>query len=507
MAFKYTYTDPNQIIKVTFPYAGRIDYIVGGGGGGGGGGDVRPGGAGGPGSFLQGWFTVPANTVLVMQAGSGGRRGANGYYVPGGAGGEGLFKGGNGGGGSYGGGYSGSGGGGGAASFIMTLETYNKFVNNDITVPLNPLIVAGGGGAGAGDGWHEGAKGVPGGGQIYRIGLNSIQTFYGEDGYTHYGDGGGGGGGGGGYIGLNRGGGAGGAAGIGDVGGYGGSAGAVNAAYSDTTFGLKITSSNIRPENVTAGLGGGPDANGTNGIVSIEYTPVDQDEYDIYSKINGAFKKATGVYVRANNGNTWQKVKEAYVKQSGAWVRVLRVIDPNTYAPILQNVNSTIKGPLNKGVDLGWVAVTGVAEWSGSTTMNSYAIANESIYKLGSHEFTTTVFIPEAGNYRIIAASDNIGYVTANCKRCSTVDSFQTAPGYKSFIVNLPKGEIYLTIGYENTGGPGGIAAVIQKLDGTPLWNTRAWQNGTYSFTYNVIDAGIIGTDVCTSLTEITPEA
>jgi hypothetical protein len=507
MAFKYTYTDPNQVIKATFPFAGKIDYIISGGGGGGGGPDVREGGPGGKGSFIQGSFKVPANAVLVMQAGGGGAGGSGGAGANGGLGGQGLFKGGRGGGGSYGGGSSGGGGGGGAASFIMTLSAYNKFVNNDIANLEIPLIVAAGGGAGGGDGWHEGAKSVPGGGQIYRVGLNSIETFYGQNGYDNGGDGGGGGGGGGGYIGLQRGGGAGGDAGAGDVGGYGGSAGATGINYTNPVFSPKVTSSNIRPEGVTAGLGGGPRAAGTNGIVSIEYTPDNQDEYDIYSKMDGAFKKATGVYVRANSGTTWQQVKEAYVKQSGSWVRVLRVIDPNTYAPILQNISSTIKGPLNKGADLGWVTVTGAPEWTGNTTMNSYAIANESVNKLGSHEFTTTVFIPEAGNYRIIAASDNVGYVTANCNRCSTVDSFQTAPGYKSFLVNLPRGEIYLTIEYENTGGSGGIAAIIQKLDGTQMWNTRAWQNGTYSFTYNVIDAGIIGSDVCVSLTEVTPEA
>lgn len=357
MALKYiTYASANRTVKATFPFAGTIEYAVGGGGGGGGGPDVRDGGPGGPGGIVRGFITVPANAVLVMQAGGGGGGGSGGAGANGGLGGQGLFKGGRGGGGSYGGGSSGGGGGGGAASFIMTLSAYNKFVNNDIANLEIPLIVAGGGGAGGGDGWHEGAKGVPGGRQILRVGLNSIETFYGQNGYDNYGDGGGGGGAGGGFAGFNRGGGAGGDAGSGDVGGYGGSSGANSVYYSDPVFMPKVTSFNLRisPESIvttdaevtarasaiaTAGLGGSPGAAGTDGIVSIRYTPVNLDEYDIYNKVGGVFKRVTGVYVRSNNGTTWQQVREAYVKQSGSWVKLVQVIDPDTYAPTLVNIS------------------------------------------------------------------------------------------------------------------------------------------------------------------------
>lgn len=527
MAFKYTYTDPNQIIKATFPFAGSVKYYMIGGGGGGGGNDTAAGTTGRNGTYCSGSFNVTAGSSIVLQPGGGGRGGNSGNDAGGGAGGIGIIRGGAGGASGYGG-SSGSGGGGGAASFIISLLAYQDlisgifpsnvdmaFIGNNLANNIG-IAIAGGGGGGGGNGRY-GLGSADTSDYAYsnlRVGLASIEGLYGQNGYRHYGDGGGGGGGGGGFDAFRSttntvtGGGKGGASGGGDSTGYSGGTGdsRQNASTSrQESRSRSYVESVIGPN--TFGIGGTAYASGTNGVVSIEYTPVNQDEYDIYSKMDGAFKKATGVYVRANSGTTWQQVKEAYVKQSGSWVRVLRVIDPNTYAPILQNVSSTIKGPLNKGADLGWVTVTGVPEWTGNTTMNSYAIANESVNKLGSHEFTTTVFIPEAGNYRIIAASDNVGYVTANCNRCSTVDSFQTAPGYKSFLVNLPRGEIYLTIGYENTGGPGGIAAVIQKLDGTQMWNTRAWQNGTYSFTYNVIDAGIIGSDVCVSLTEVTPEA
>lgn len=551
MKFIYEYSNPDQLVKVTFPYPGKITfYLIGGGGGRGGNDAASQGGAGQHGAYLSGQFRIVGNTTLVLSPGGGGKRGvSNSDFAgtdAGGVGGESiLLPGGDGGFAGYNG-YSGSGGGGGAASIIMTLATYNSLVqaiNTNNTTNLDwPHFTAGGGGGGGGAGVYayaispitltENGTGTTAVRKVV-LGVDKHTNLYGWTGVGHYGDGGGGGGAGSGWsrsfegdiigsgiYGYARG---------GDVGAVGGSAGASyitnksGGGISDIKIFHIYTERNagsIRALNQPLwqlpyddkGIGGGNTNSrswdGGDGFVRLEYEPDNQDTSDIYTKRNSSFGKVPEIYIRANNNNIWQQVKDVYVKNNGSWVNVFHVVPDEEYVPSLENLNAVIRGPQNKGSDVGWVgAQWGTWYFGNYPILWDYGIAKTSIWTLGTNEFTTTVFIPVAGNYRMFVASDNSGYCIINCKRGTSVDSFNTWPGYKEYIVNLPKGEVYLTAGYNNTGGPGAIAVLLTDMSLNPIWNTRSWVAGTYRFKYNTIDASLIGTPVCGTITDLTPEA
>lgn len=508
MTFKYTFNDPNQVIKMTFPFSGKVIYsICGGGGGGGGPDDIYPAASGSTSDFRKGEFTIPTNNYsIVVHPGGGGKRGGwTGNGEGGGLGGDGILKGGNGGSGGPVG-TSGGGGGGGAASFIMAFAEYQELIAENLS-NIIPLVVIGGGGGGGGAGrWGGQSTSVS-----LRQTLSSLLALNGANGQSHPSDGGGGGGGGAGWVTVSNGnalgGGGGGLSGVGDTTGQSGANGR-------STVLVSVSSTTRPTELVNAGIGGLAGANGTNGVVVIEYIPDSQDTSDVYvnHKLTQfdplTFKKVPEIYIRANSNRTWQQVKDVYVKQNGNWVNIFHVVDESAYAPTVVNANSIVKGPLNKGSDLGWVISQGVVpEWSNhSGVLNTYGISKDSVWKLGASEFTTTVYIPSTSNYRLRVASDNTGYAIINCNRGSTNNTFNIAPGYKDFIVNLPKGEVYLKVGYTNNEGPGAIAVILYDLSGNIVWNTRAWQNGTYSFTYNTSQAGVIGVPDCASITDITAE-
>lgn len=541
MKFVYEYSNPDQLAKITFPYSGKISfYLIGGGGGRGGNDAGSQGHPGQHGAYFSGEFQIANNTTLVVCAGGGGKRGVSGAAGwGGGAGGESILLPGGVGGNAGGGGSSGAGGGGGAASFIMTEATYNSLLNAISTNNFDnldwPHFTAGGGGGGGGAGLYSwGRTSIPtdGGTTIVKT-VSKLQDLYGGAGVNKGGDGGGGGGGGSGwskpFLGnFIIGGGMGGTTVGGDSGAFTGTAGSSyitnksGGGISLITIFQRYTernASSIRPLNQplfqlpydNKGLGGGntnsTSWDGGDGYVRLEYTPDNQDISEIYTKRNASFTKVPEIFVRANNNNIWQQVKDVYVKDNGSWVNVFHLVPDNEYTPTLQNLNTVVRGPQNKGSDVGWVATNWGTWYSYNAFLWNYAVSRASIWTLGANEFTTTVFIPVAGNYRMFVASDNSGYCVINCKRGTSLDSYNSWPGYKEYIVNLPKGEVYLTAGYTNNEGPGGIAVQLTDMAGNNVWNTRSWVAGTYNFKYNTVDAGLIGGAICGTITDLTPEA
>lgn len=542
----------NKVTKITFPVAGRLEFVLISGAGGAGGNDAWSQGiSGGNGGCAEGYLDVAANETLVFHAGSGGGTGYEGEYGPGKAGG-GLLRGGRGGVQGWNG-TSGGGGGGGAASFIMTLGTYNAMFGGASGV-WRPLIVVGGGGGGAGAGLYGMPKG-----SIYGVRtstINSLVGSYGEDGQAPVTDGGGGGGGGGGFnyqsVGhteTNRfawGGGVAGQPGTHDTTAGGGSAGASYQASSRVSlvqFNRHLSGAELGLKTIidrpygNYGKVGGLNRDGFGGYVGFRFTPFESVDTKIH--IKGHFNSVQDGYLPADGGGYWRRpdgrifepntngvvdnvyyrqndqwvpVKDAYVKVDGAWVNVHHTKTDAEMQPAFEDITTTVSGPGVNYAATGWVNSTNGA-WG--SFMNQYAISFNNISATGENTFLTKIYIPQTGLYKVRVASDDTGFVQLNCKKGDSIAYF----GYYQhppfgeyynpiFAYSLQRGEYFISGGYNNSGGgAGGIAILIYDEQNQVIWSTRAWRNGTYAYnvTVNPGEEFVFGNMLCPVVTTISP--
>ncbi len=144
-------------------------------------------------------------------------------------------------------------------------------------------------------------------------------------------------------------------------------------------------------------------------------------------------------------------------------------------------------GPPVYGKDIGWVKSTySASNWS--QFMRDYSISYNDTYDIRTASFATTIYIRDAGYYRVVGAADNGGTVTINGESRSISNLFQS-PGSSQF--SLPSGELTIAGTYTNSGGrgsgnPGGIAIAVYDQSNNLIWSTTAWRNGTYSYRYQI---------------------